>query len=387
MPCRFRSAQSRRRGNRLVIVTDSSTELSVKLRPEIMAAAPYRQGKPAPADSFKLSSNENPFDPLPEVLEAIANGAINRYPDAAATALSDRLAERFGVSRASVHVGSGSVSILAQLIQAAAGPGDEVVYSWRSFEAYPGLVTVAGASSVMVSNTVDHRHDLVAMAAAVTDHTRVAIVCTPNNPTGTTVTAQEFHDFMADVPKDLLVLLDEAYVEFVTDSAAVNGRDVLGQYPNLVVLRTFSKAFGLAGLRVGYAIGPERILDAARSTAIPLSVTDAAQRAAIAVLDHEDKVMERVGVLTNRRDEIVAAVREQGWPVPVSQSNFFWLPTGADTAAANEILFAHGIVARALLPEGIRVSIGEAGSVDGVLAATAEILQTFPEVRDVISTQ
>ncbi|MEO7348909.1 MAG: histidinol-phosphate transaminase [Terrimesophilobacter sp.] len=361
-------------------MTESRTELSVKLRPEIMAAAPYRQGKPAPADSFKLSSNENPFDPLPEVLEAIAKGAINRYPDAAATALSDRLAERFGVTRASVHVGSGSVSILAQLIQAAAGPGDEVLYSWRSFEAYPGLVTVAGANSVMVPNTADHRHDLIAMAAAVTDRTRVAIVCTPNNPTGTIVTAQEFHDFMASVPHDLLVLLDEAYVEFVTDPLAVNGRDVLGQYPNLVVLRTFSKAFGLAGLRVGYAIGPERILDAARSTAIPLSVTEAAQRAAIAALDHEDKVMDRVGVLTQRRDELVSAVRDLGASVPVSQSNFFWLPTGADTAAANEVLFAHGIVARALMPEGIRISIGEAESAKGVLAATAEILEKFPHL-------
>lgn len=381
MPCRLRDAQSRARGNRLDPVTESRTELSVKLRPEIMAAAPYRQGKPAPADSFKLSSNENPFDPLPEVLEAIANGAINRYPDAAATALSDRLAERFGVTRASVHVGSGSVSILAQLIQAAAGPGDEVLYSWRSFEAYPGLVTVAGATSVMVPNTADHRHDLVAMAAAVTDRTRVAIVCTPNNPTGTVVTAREFHSFMAAVPNDLLVLLDEAYVEFVTDSSAINGRDVLGQYPNLVVLRTFSKAFGLAGLRVGYAVGPERILDAARSTAIPLSVTEAAQRAAIAALDVEDKVMARVGVLTERRDELVAAVRAQGLPVPVSQSNFFWLPTGADTVAANDILFAHGIVARALLPEGIRVSIGEAESAEGVLAATAEIVQKFPRLR------
>lgn len=378
MPCCFDGAQLNTTGNRLVVVSDSQTEPSVRLRPEIMAAAPYRQGKPAPADSFKLSSNENPFDPLPEVLEAVGKSAINRYPDAAATALSDRLAERFGVSRAGIHVGSGSVSILAQLIQAAAGPGDEVLYSWRSFEAYPGLVTVAGAASVMVPNTADHRHDLVAMAAAVTERTRVAIVCTPNNPTGTVVTADEFHTFMAAVPRDLLVLLDEAYVEFVTDTSAVNGRDVLGKYPNLVVLRTFSKAFGLAGLRVGYAVGPERILDAARATAIPLSVTEPAQRAAIAALDHEDKVMARVAVLTKRRDEIVDMVRAQGWPVPLSQSNFLWLPTGQDTAEANDILLAHGIVARGLLPEGIRVSIGEAASAERIYAATAEIAERLP---------
>ncbi|MEO6942165.1 MAG: histidinol-phosphate transaminase, partial [Terrimesophilobacter sp.] len=349
-------------------------------RPEILAAAPYRQGKPAPAESFKLSSNENPFDPIPEVLEAIAASAVNRYPDAAATLLCDRLAERFGVSRGNVHVGSGSVSILAQLIQAAAGAGDEVLYSWRSFEAYPGLVTVAGAKSVMVPNLPDHRHDLVAMAAAVTDRTRVAIVCTPNNPTGTIVTAQEFADFMAAVPGNLLVLLDEAYAEFVTDPTAVSGRDLTGRYPNLVVLRTFSKAFGLAGLRVGYAVGSERILDAARATAIPLSVTEPAQRAAIAALDHEDTLMERVAVITQRRDEVLAAVRDQGLPVPRSQSNFLWFATGADTAAANDILLAHGIVARALLPEGIRVSIGEAASVDKLLAATAEVVEKLPDV-------
>lgn len=380
MPCCFTGAQSAGTRNRLVAVSDSQIEPSVKLRPEIMAAAPYRQGKPAPAEAFKLSSNENPFDPLPEVLDAIARSAINRYPDAAATALSDRLAERFGVNRAGVHVGSGSVSILAQFIQAAAGPGDEVLYSWRSFEAYPGLVTVAGATSVMVPNTADHRHDLMAMAAAVTERTRVALVCTPNNPTGTIVTAEEFHAFMAAVPQDLLVLLDEAYVEFVTDPAAVNGSNLLGRYPNLVVLRTFSKAFGLAGLRVGYAVGPERILDAARATAIPLSVTEPAQLAALAALDHEVKVMDRVAVLTMRRDEIVATVRAQGWPVPLSQANFFWLPTGEHTAAANEVLLQHGIVARGLLPEGIRVSIGEAEASERIYAATAEIAHRYPQL-------
>lgn len=359
-------------------MTESASVPSVRLRAEILAAAPYRQGKPAPAEAFKLSSNENPFDPIPAVLEAIAGSAVNRYPDAAATVLCERLAERFGVGRGDVHVGSGSVSILAQLIQAAAGPGDEVLYSWRSFEAYPGLVTVAGATSVMVPNLPDHRHDLVAMAAAVTDRTRVAMVCTPNNPTGTTVTADEFATFMNAVPKDLLVLLDEAYVEFVTDTNAVNGRDILGRYPNVVMLRTFSKAFGLAGLRVGYAVGAERILDAARATAIPLSVTDPAQRAALAALDHEDEIMERVATLVARRREIFEGLQVQGWPVPASEANFFWFPTGVDTAAANDIFLAHGVVARAIGTDGIRVSVGEAESVEKLLAASAEIAEMFP---------
>ncbi|HEU4850496.1 MAG TPA: histidinol-phosphate transaminase [Terrimesophilobacter sp.] len=361
-------------------MTDSSGTPAVRLRPEILATAPYRQGKPAPAEAYKLSSNENPFPPIPAVVEAIAAMSVNRYPDAAATLLSERLAERFGVSRGEVHVGSGSVSILAQFIQAAAGPGDEVLYSWRSFEAYPGLVTVAGATSIRVPNLPDHRHDLAAMAAAVTDRTRVAIVCTPNNPTGSIVTAEEFAAFMAAVPRDLLVLLDEAYVEFVSDPAAVDGRDVLGRYPNLVVLRTFSKAYGLAGLRVGYAIGPERILDAARATAIPLSVTEPAQRAALAALDHEEELLERVAALATRRDDVFEAVRAQGWPVPRSQANFLWFPTGADTEAVNDIFLAHGIVGRVLLPEGIRISIGEAESVEKLLAASAEVVEKLPGV-------
>jgi Histidinol-phosphate/aromatic aminotransferase and cobyric acid decarboxylase len=361
-------------------VTDASSSPRVRFRPEILASAPYRQGKPAPVDSFKLSSNENPFEPIPAVLEAIAASAINRYPDAAATLLSERLAERFGVSRAEVHVGSGSVSILAQLIQAAAGPGDEVLYSWRSFEAYPGLVTVAGALSVRVPNLPDHRHDLPAMATAITDRTRVVIVCTPNNPTSTIVTAGEFEEFMASVPSDLLVVLDEAYVEFVTDPTAVNGRELVGKYPNLVILRTFSKAYGLAGLRVGYAVGPEPILDAARSTAIPLSVTEPAQRAAIAALDHEAELMDRVSVITRRRDELWEAVVGQGWPVPRPQGNFLWFATGANTDAANELFLRNGIVGRSLAPDGIRVSIGEAESVERLLAGSAEIVEKLPSV-------
>ena len=223
------------------VTAPEPTGAGVRLRPEIAALPPYRQGRPAPADGFKLSSNENPFDPLPSVVEAVSASAkhVNRYPDASALPLREALAARFGVSADEVLVGAGSVSLLAQFIAAAAGPGDEVVYSWRSFEAYPGLVAVAGATSVTVPNRPDHRHDLEAMAAAITDRTRVAIVCSPNNPTGTIVTAAEFDAFMAAVPDDLLVLLDEAYIEFVRDEPAVDGRSLIGRYPNLVVLRTF----------------------------------------------------------------------------------------------------------------------------------------------------
>ncbi len=349
------------------------------LRPEIVALAAYRQGKPAADDAFKLSSNENPFEPIPEVVEAIlAASTVNRYPDAAALELRERIARRFTTGTANVHLGAGSVALLAQLIQAAAGPGDEVLYAWRSFEAYPGLVAVSGATSVLVPIDGDGRHDLDVMADAITERTRVAIVCTPNNPTGTIVTAAEFAAFMDRVPPTVLVLLDEAYHEFVTDPEAVNGETVVDRYPNLVVLRTFSKAYGLAGLRIGYAVGPAYVLDAARSTAIPLSVTDTAQRAALVSLDHEGLLLERVARIAERRDEVRRALVAQGWPVPLSQGNFVWLATAERTERATEVFERHGVVVRPLFPDGIRVSIGEAESVEKLLKASEEVVRTLP---------
>lgn len=363
----------------------------VRLRPEIAALPPYRQGRPAPADGYKLSSNENPFDPLPSVAAAVAStgATVNRYPDATALALRERLGARFGVTADEVLVGAGSVALLAAFIQAAAAPGDEVVYSWRSFEAYPGLVTVSGATSVQVPNRPDHGHDLDAMAAAINERTRVAIVCSPNNPTGVVVTAAEFEAFMAKVPSDLLVLLDEAYIEFVDREGpgsvdeAVDGRTLLGRYPNLVILRTFSKAYGLAGLRVGYAIGPVPILDAARATVIPLSVTAASSAAAIASLEPaaEAELLDRVGVIAARRDGVRAALIAQGWPIPQAQGNFIWLPSGEATTEVAERLFDAGLVTRAFAPDGIRISIGEPESVETLLTILSELVPASQEGR------
>ncbi|BDZ48373.1 putative phenylalanine aminotransferase [Frondihabitans sucicola] len=350
----------------------------VRLRPEIAALPPYRQGKQAAPDAFKLSSNENPFEPLPAVIEAL-HGAlhVNRYPDAAASELRSVLAERFGVTVDEVHVGAGSVSILSQLLLAVAQAGDEVVYAWRSFEAYPGLVTVTGATSVQVPNLADGSHDLVAMAQSVTERTRAVIVCTPNNPTGEIVDAEAFEIFMAAVPETVLVILDEAYVEFVTAENAVDGASLTERYPNLVVLRTFSKAYGLAGLRVGYAVGPAYVLDAARSTAIPLSVTEPGLRAALVSLEHEDELLERVGRITLLRDQVRQALIDQGWAVPRAQGNFVWLPTGEHTARAAEVFQRQGVVVRAFTPEGIRITIGESASVDKLLGAAQEVVRSL----------
>jgi histidinol-phosphate aminotransferase len=214
------------------------------------------------------------------------------------------------------------------------------------------------------------------MAAVVTERTRVVIVCSPNNPTGTIVTLAEFEAFMEAVPASVLVVLDEAYIEFVLDDDAVEGIPLLGRYPNLVVLRTFSKAYGLAGLRVGYAVGPQYVMDAARSAAIPLSVTEQGQIAAIVSLDHEEALLERVNRIAVLRDQVRQALVDQGWDVPRSHGNFVWLPTGESTVDAVEVLLDHGIVARAL-GEGVRVSIGEPGSVDKLLKATAKVVATL----------
>lgn len=353
------------------------TDFPVRIRPEIASLPPYRQGKQAGPDSFKLSSNENPFPPLPSVIAALTAGVpVNRYPDAGAPRLRARLAERYGVNVGQVHIGAGSVSILMQLTAAAAGPGDEVLYAWRSFEAYPWLAMVAGATSVQVPLAPGTGHDLDAMVDAITDRTRIIILCTPNNPTGPVITSGQFESFMQRVPNDCLVLLDEAYAEFVTDPEAVDGlaERVYERYPNCVVLRTFSKAYGLAGLRVGYAIGHERVLDAARSTAIPLSVTSAAELAALASLDARDEMHARVATLIERRTALVEGLRAQGWDVPDTHANFVWLPVGERTMEISDAFREAGIITRPFDGDGVRISIGEAESIDLILRTAQSLV-------------
>jgi histidinol-phosphate aminotransferase len=352
--------------------------IPVRVRPEIAALAAYNQGRPAPAGGFKLSSNENPFEPLPEVAARVAETmALNRYPDGSAVPLRRRLAERHGTTPEAVHVAAGSISLLNQFVQAAAGPGDEVVHAWRSFEAYPGLITVAGARGVPVPNRPDGSHDIDGMIAALTHRTRVVLVCTPNNPTSTVVTAEEFDRLLAAVPDDVLVLLDEAYREFAVGSGALDGDAIVERHPNVVALRTFSKAWGLAALRIGYAIGDPRVLDAARSAAIPLSVTEQAQVAALVSLDHEPQLLERVAILAERRDRVWRSLVEQGWSVPRPWGNFVWLATGAATERAAEIFARNGITARAFPLEGLRVTIAEQESVDNLLGSAREIVETL----------
>src|SRR4051795_5908504 len=233
-------------------------EVGPRLRAVLAAIPRYVPGRPARDDgrTFKLSSNENPYPPLPSVLEAVARAAatMNRYPDMGSARLVEAIATRLGVPAECVVPGTGSVAVLGHLVQSVCDEGDEVVFAWRSFEAYPIVTQVCGARPVPVPLTPDARHDLPAMAAAVTDRTRLVLVCSPNNPTGPAVHAQELEAFLDRVPRSVLVVLDEAYVEFVRDEKVPDGLAVWRRHRNVAVLRTFSKAYGLAGLRGGHPV-------------------------------------------------------------------------------------------------------------------------------------
>jgi len=348
-------------------------------RPQVAALPAYVPGArggdgPAP---IKLSSNESPYGPLPSVVDAIAAGAAqpHRYPDMAATALHEALAKACGVQPDAVVAGAGSVAVLAHILQAYTGHGDEVVFAWRSFEAYPILTAIAGASAVKVPLTADSRHDLDAMAAAITERTKVVLVCSPNNPTGPSVGAAEFASFMDRVPGNVLVVLDEAYGEYVRDPASVSGDQLIGRYPNLLILRTFSKAYGLAGMRVGYVLGPAELLVPVRAVVTPFSITEFAQTAAIASLDAKDELLERVAVTVAERDRVVDALRAAGWGVPETDGNFVWLPTGERTADVSAALGAlpTPILVRPFMGEGIRITIGAPEENDALVAALGEL--------------
>lgn len=355
--------------------------MTPKLRADLDGIPTYKPGRPPAAvegaPAYKLSSNENPYPPLPGVLEAVtaAAASFNRYPDMAATALTAELAERFGVPVEHVAVGTGSVGVAQSLLQSTSGPGDEVIYAWRSFEAYPIITRISGATAVPVALTEGDVHDLDAMAAAITDRTRLIFVCNPNNPTGTVVRRAELERFLDRVPSDVLVVLDEAYREFIRHADVPDGVDVYRDRPNVAVLRTFSKAYGLAGLRVGFAIGHEPVAEALRKTAVPFGVSQSAQDAAVASLRSEAALLTRVESLVVERERVYAALVGQGWTVPETQANFVWLRLGertTDFAAACE---AAGVMVRPFAGEGVRITVGETQAND-LMLRTAEKFRT-----------
>lgn len=245
-----------------------------------------------------------------------------------------------------------------------------MIYAWRSFEAYPIITRISGATAVQVPLTPGDVHDLDAMAEAITERTRLIFVCNPNNPTGTVVRRAELKRFLDRVPRDVLVVIDEAYREFIRDPEVPDGVEFYRDRPNVCVLRTFSKAYGLAGLRIGFAIAHEPVAAALRKTAVPFGVSQVAQDAAIASLRAEDELIGRVGSLVCERNRVMEALRAQGWKVPESQANFVWLRLGERTTAFAQACEQAGVVVRPFLGEGVRVTVGEAEANDIFLKVT-----------------
>ncbi|WP_154606369.1 histidinol-phosphate transaminase [Arthrobacter sp. AQ5-05] len=347
----------------------TTAQTGVHPRPVVARLPKYAAGKPpsviAGLESFKLSSNENPLGPVPAVMDMLAGKLeVHRYPDTMCTALRTALGTFLDVPAEDVVTGAGSLGALNQILAAFAGQNDdghpdEVVYAWRSFEAYPICVGLAGAKSVQVPVRGDGTHDLPAMAAAVTDRTTVVLLCTPNNPTGPVLRLAETEEFIRSVRSDVVIVIDEAYQEFVREPDAVDGLAMYRKYPNVVVLRTFSKAHGLAGLRVGYSVSGADVTAYLRAAATPFAVSSIAEQAAVASLENYDQVVERVQSLVDERDRVTAGLQELGWEIPEAQGNFIWLAFGPNTAEFAALADSQGLSVRAFGAEGVRVSIGE----------------------------
>lgn len=354
------------------------TETTPQCRTVIDSIPAYKPGKPPAAkeglESYKISSNENPYPPLPSVVKAVNAAAedFHRYPDYGGTELSAAIAAKIGVAAENVALGPGSVGVLGQIIQSTCNSGDEVIFAWRSFEAYPILVQAAGATAVQVPLTSEHRHDLDAMAAAVTERTKVIMVCTPNNPTGTTVTAEELDGFIAKIPGHILIVIDEAYLEFDRADDTPDAIAVFKKHHNVAVLRTFSKAYGLAGLRVGYGVAHQPIAEGLRKTMVPFSVTNLAQKAGLASLEAQPELLERVESLVAERTRVYDALTDQGWKIPATQANFVWLDLGDKAMDFAALCGQNALAVRPFPGEGVRCSIGETEANDRLIEVCAE---------------
>jgi histidinol-phosphate aminotransferase len=344
-------------------------------RADLDALPAYVPGRSVPG-AVKLASNEVPYGPLPGVTEAVIEAVADahRYPDMGVVALRAALADRYAVPADRIATGCGSVALAEHLASVACETGDEIVFSWRSFEAYPIIAAVAGARAIKVPNNPGHGHDLPAMAKAVTDRTRLIFVCNPNNPTGTALRQAEIDAFLADVPAETLVVLDEAYREFVTDPAVPDALATYGDRPNVVTLRTFSKAWGLAGLRAGFLVAAPEVAAAVRKVVTPFSTSLVAQAAALAALLAVDEMQRRAGLVIAERERLLSALRALIPEVPQSQANFVWLPLrdgATEFAAACE---RTGVIVRPFAGDGVRVTVGTADENDLFLTAARAAL-------------
>ncbi len=366
----------------VTFVEPLATNVSIVIgrpRTAVDALPAYRPGKAASqaeeehgiTDAIKLASNENPWGPVPAVVEAITAelAGINRYADHRATELRQRIAEWVGVDAASVTVGAGSAGILQQLLLTYVDADDEVVYPWRSFEVYPVYTQLVGGTAVTPALDDTLTSDLGTVAAAITDKTKLVLLANPNNPTGTALDIDSLRSFLAEIRDDVIVVIDEAYREFMDPVLGNPVTDVLPHHPNAVVLRTFSKAQGLAALRVGYAVGHPGVIESIDKTMVPFAVNGLAQAGAIAAIDSMDEIMERVDTLKAERGRVVAELVSRGYEIPDAQANFVYLPLGAETESVYLSLEKQGVVTRPFPGEGLRVTISSAEENDRFLAS------------------
>ena len=356
--------------------------MTARIRSALDSLPAYAPGRNVPG-AIKLASNELSFPPLPSVVAAIQSAigtdatGINRYPDNGAQALVAALAEHVGVNRNNVVAGSGSVALCQQLVQITCEAGDEVVFGWRSFEAYPIVTQIVGAVPVRVPVTAGHALDLPAMTAAVTPATRLIYICTPNNPTGTVVDRDELNTLLDAVPQDVLVVIDEAYCEFDIDPHSPDGAELAMARPNVLSLRTLSKAYQLAGLRVGYAVGDPAVITALAKVAIPFSVNTVAQAAALAALQARKDMQPRWEQVISERERVTSVLRHTGYEVPQSQANFVWLPLRERAKEFAAHAEEQKVIVRPFADAagGVRITIGSPAENDALLGAAASFRQ------------
>ena len=362
-----------------------TTSSAGRPRPAVELMPAYRPGKGAAqaeaehgiTHAIKLASNENPLPPVQSILDAVAAAAAgaNRYADHRATAVRQRLASWLGVSVDAVTVGAGSVGLLQQLFLTYVDPGDEVVYPWRSFEVYPVYTQLMNGVALTTSLDESHAFDLDAVAAAVTPRTKLVLLATPNNPTGTALSTAEMAKLIGGISTDTIVVIDEAYREFMDPTLGDPVAELVPRFSNVVVTRTFSKAQGIAGIRAGYAIGAADVITSIDKTLFPFAVSALAQAAAIAAIDAAEEIAARVVAIKRERARVVAELTAAGWKLPDAQANFVYLPIGPRTDEVYLDLERRGVVTRPFSNEGIRVTISTPDENDRFLATLAEVFK------------
>ncbi|WP_371666649.1 aminotransferase class I/II-fold pyridoxal phosphate-dependent enzyme [Streptomyces sp. NBC_00289] len=328
----------------------------------------------------KLDTNEIYYPPLPGVAEAVQAelGKLHYYPDMTNALVVDALSHHYGLISEGLCVGDGSAALIEAIVKGVTCSGyDEVVYSWRSFEAYPLIATMAGAKPIPVPRAADHGHDLAGVLKAITPATRVIIICNPSNPTGAYMPLREIETFLASVSPSVLVVLDEAYREFIHPRPHFDTLPLASRVKNLIILRSFSKAWGLAGLRVGWSYSSPDLARGIQKCILPFSVSRIGQAAAVAALSQEEEMRRRAAEIAAERDALLAMVRLHTPEVPYSQGNFIWLPIGDLAAAFGYEAEQRGFIVRAFAGEGIRVTVGTAEQNADFVAAYPNVLQAI----------